>query len=81
MALDNPPISFDQGEKIISLLEHMIWLLEDQNSTKEISHREPGTLPMLAFGRYERAEYPEVSFNIFFGTSIPFLKFFKQALL
>jgi len=66
LALDDPSISFDQGEKIISLLEHMIWLLEDQNSTKETSYRESGTLPMPAFGRYERAEYPEISFNVFF---------------
>ncbi len=64
MALDNPKMSFDQGEKIISLLEHMIWLLEDRS--KSSSPSPTGTLPMPALGRYERAEYPDVSFNIFF---------------
>lgn len=65
MARQDEPLTANQGDRIILLLERIAEALEHpklSHNTTTISN----TIPRPNLGRYEQAEYPEITFNVFF---------------
>ena len=65
MARQDDPLTANQGDRIILLLERIAEAL-DQPKKDDLDLRFPSDIPRPHLGRYEQAEYPDVCFNVFF---------------